>query len=49
MMYVKAEILAKMGDKAGAIAAAKRSTELAEKANDSGYVKLNADLIKSLM
>jgi hypothetical protein len=49
MMYVKAEILAKMGDKAGAIAAAKRSTELAEKANDTGYVKLNADLIKSLM
>ncbi|MBS1995890.1 MAG: DUF2911 domain-containing protein [Cyanobacteria bacterium SZAS LIN-2] len=46
--YLKAEILAKLGDKAGALAAAKHSSELAEKANDSGYVKLNADLIKSL-
>jgi hypothetical protein len=48
MLYVKAEILAKLGDKGGAIAAAKRSSELATKANDSGYVKLDADLIKSL-
>jgi hypothetical protein len=48
MNYVKAEILAKLGDKAGAIAAAKHSSELATKANDSGYVKLDADLIKSL-
>lgn len=46
--YVKAQILAKLGDKAGAIAAAKHSSELAEKANDQGYVKLNADLISSL-
>ena len=46
--YVKAQILAKMGDKAGAIAAAKHSSELATKANESGYVKLNADLISSL-
>lgn len=46
--YVKAQILAKLGDKAGALAAAKHSSELAEKANDAGYVKLNADLIKSL-
>ena len=48
IVYVKAEILAKLGDKEGAIAAAKHSSELAEKANDLGYVKLNADLISSL-
>lgn len=46
--YVKAQILEKLGDKQGALTAAKHSTELAEKANDSGYVKLNADLIKRL-
>src|SRR5579883_535061 len=34
--YVKAQILAKLGDKEGAIAASKHSTELAEKANDLG-------------
>lgn len=48
ILYVKAEILAKLGDKAGAIEAAKRSSELAVKANDPGYVKLNADLISTL-
>ncbi|MEJ0090828.1 MAG: DUF2911 domain-containing protein [Limisphaerales bacterium] len=48
IVYLKAQILAKLGDKEGAIAAAKRSSELAEKANDSGYVKLNEDLIASL-
>jgi succinyl-CoA synthetase beta subunit len=48
MVYLKAEILAKQGDKAGAIAAAKHSTELAEKANDAAYVRMNAELIKSL-
>jgi hypothetical protein len=48
IVYLKAKILAKLGDKAGAIAAAKRSTELAIKADDTGYVKLNADLIASL-
>jgi hypothetical protein len=48
IVYVQAEILAKLGDKTGAIAAAKHSSELAEKANDAGYVKLNADLIASL-
>jgi hypothetical protein len=48
IVYLKAEILAKMGDKEGAIAAAKHSSELAEKANDPGFVKLNADLISSL-
>ncbi len=48
MVYLKAEILAKLGDKEGAIAAAKQSSELAEKASDPSFVKLNADLIKSL-
>jgi Protein of unknown function (DUF2911) len=48
IVYVQAEILAKLGDKTAAIAAAKHSSELAEKANDAGYVKLNADLIASL-
>jgi hypothetical protein len=48
IVYLKAEILAKLGDKEGAIAAAKRSTELAIKAKDTGYVKLNEDLISSL-
>jgi hypothetical protein len=48
IVYLKARILAKLGDKEGAIAAAKRSTELAIKAKDTGYVKLNEDLISSL-
>ncbi len=48
ILHLKAKILAKLGDKAGAIAAAKRSTELAIKAKDPGYVKLNEDLISSL-
>jgi hypothetical protein len=48
IVHLKAKILAKLGDKEGAIAAAKRSTELATQAKDTGYVKLNADLITSL-
>jgi len=48
MVYLKAEILAKMGDKEGAIAAAKHSIELAKAAKDTGYVKMNEDLISSL-
>lgn len=48
IVYLKAEILAKLGDKEGAIAAAKHSSELAVKAKDTGYVKLNEDLISSL-
>lgn len=47
-VHLKAKILAKLGDKAGAIAAAKQSTELAIKAKDNSYVKLNKDLISSL-
>jgi hypothetical protein len=46
---LKAKILAKLGDKEGAIAAAKHSSELAAKADGaSGYLKLNQDLIDSL-
>lgn len=48
IVHLKAKILAKLGDKTGAIAAAKRSSELAEKAKDTGYVKMNDDLISSL-
>ncbi len=48
IVYLKAKILAKLGDKEGAIAAAKRSKELAIKAKDTGYVKMNDDLIASL-
>jgi Protein of unknown function (DUF2911) len=48
MVFVKAQILAKLGDKAGAIAAAKHASELAAKANDTGYVKMSDDLIASL-
>lgn len=47
-VHLKAQILAKLGDKDGAIAAAKHSSELAVKANETGYTKLNDDLISSL-
>jgi hypothetical protein len=48
-LHLKAQILVKQGDKAGAIAAAKQSTELAIKAEGSGssFVKMNQDLISS--
>jgi len=46
---LKAKILAKLGDKEGAIAAAKHSSELASKTPGAdGYVRLNNDLISSL-
>jgi hypothetical protein len=46
---LKAKILAKLGDKEGAIAAAKHSSELAAKADGaSGYLKLNQELIDGL-
>jgi len=50
MLHLKAQILAKQGDKAGAIAAAKQSSELAIKAEGTGssFVKMNDDLISSL-
>jgi hypothetical protein len=50
MLHLKAQILAKQGDKPGAIAAAKQSSELAVKAEGTGssFVKMNDDLISSL-
>ena len=50
ILHLKAKVLAKSGDKQGAIAAAKRSSELAVKAEGpkSGYVKMNQDLVSSL-
>ena len=51
MVYRKGLILAKMGDKAGALAAAKQSLEMANKAGGSikeEYVRLNNALIDSL-
>jgi hypothetical protein len=51
-VHLKAKILAKLGDKAGAIAAAKQSIELAMKSDNVGvrteYTKLNENLIASL-
>ena len=50
LLHLKAEILAKQGDKDGAIAAAKQSSELAIKAEGPGssFVRMNEDLISSL-
>jgi len=50
MLHLKAQILAKQGDKAGAIAAAKESSELAIKAEgaSSSFVKMNQDIVSSL-
>ena len=46
---LKAQIQKAAGDKAGAIATAQKSLELAKKApSDFGYIKQNEDLIKSL-
>ena len=50
-VYLKAQILAKMGDKAGAMAAARQSIELADKAGGgmkTEYTKLNEALIAGL-
>jgi hypothetical protein len=51
LIYHKARILAKMGDKAGAIAAAQQSIALAAKDNGPAkdeYTRLNEALIASL-
>lgn len=50
MLHLKAQILAKQGDKAGAIAAAKKSTELAIKAEgpENSFVEMNQNIINSL-
>lgn len=49
MLHLKAQLLAKQGDKAGAITAAKESRELAIKSEGPGssFVKMNDDLISS--
>jgi hypothetical protein len=49
LLYLKAKILAKQGDKEGAIAAAKQSSELAVQAEGpaSSFEKMNQDLIAS--
>ena len=39
-------ILAKLGDKKGAIEAAKQSLKVAEEAGNADYVKLNKDSLK---
>lgn len=48
IVHVQAQILEKLGDKKAALAAAKHSLELAQKANDNGYIKLNETLISRL-
>ena len=50
LLNLKAKILAKQGDKDGALAAAKESSDLAIKAEgaNSSWVKLNNDVISSL-
>lgn len=48
-IHTKAKIQDALGDKAGALATAQKSLELAKKAEgDFGYIKLNEDLIKKL-
>ena len=49
MIHYQAKILQKMGDKEGALAAAKKSLDLATKGNDYAFEKMNKELIKSLM
>lgn len=50
MLHLKAQILAKLGDKEGAIAAAKHSSELSIQAEgpNNSFVKMNQDIISSL-
>ena len=48
-IHLKAQIQKAAGDKAGAMATAQKSLELAKKAeNDFGYIKLNEDFMKTL-
>ena len=46
MMRVQSLIYAKMGDTKGAIAAAKRSLEVAKKAGNDDYVRMNSASLK---
>jgi len=43
---LKSQIQAKAGDKVGAVATAKLALDLAEKANNLDYIKMNKDAIK---
>jgi len=47
-LHLQAKILARLGDKEGAVAAAKKSIELASKNGDTSYVKSNNDLLATL-
>ena len=46
MMRAQSLIYAKMGDKKGAIEAAKKSMAAAKAANNADYVKMNMDSLK---
>jgi tetratricopeptide (TPR) repeat protein len=48
MFHLKAKIQAKLGDKVGAVETAKKSIELAKKAQNNDYVRLNEELIASV-
>jgi len=48
VLHQKANVLAKMGKKADAIATAEKSIVIAKEAKNDDYVKLNEDLIKKL-
>ena len=48
MWLYKARIQKEMGDKAGAIASAQQSLELAKEAKNDDYVKMNEDLLRKL-
>jgi hypothetical protein len=48
VVHLKAKILAKVGDKSGAQAAAQRSLELAQKAKDGHYIRENEKLLSSM-
>ncbi|MBI1343428.1 MAG: DUF2911 domain-containing protein [Terrimonas sp.] len=48
VVYQKAKCLAKLGKKSEAIESAMKSKDMAAKASNGDYVKLNEDLIKSL-
>lgn len=48
MWIFKAKIQKEMGDKAGALASSQKSLELATKAKNDDYIKMNEELIKKL-
>jgi predicted RNA polymerase sigma factor len=47
-VYREAAILSDLNRKKEALAAAKRSLQLSEKANNADFIKLNKDLIQEL-